>query len=151
MDIKEITNIIFKKFYESGLKIYLDFSIDETAENAVQIQLTIKPLYFDDFAIFYGTKDKKINYSSIIISDDINKEKLNQLFNKDKGIFSKLICSEKHMKYHLYGEMKLNEFDTKFIDEIIRYLKEKHELTDYLMKHHKKEYEEPAIIIYEVN
>ena len=62
MDIMEVTNFLLKKLYQSNLEVELDLSLDETVSNAVQIQINVKPKFFKDFAIFYGTKDTIINF-----------------------------------------------------------------------------------------
>lgn len=137
----EITNVLLKKLYQSDLKVEIDLSLDDTIANAVQIQINVKPKYFDDFAIFYGTKDKAINFSSIFVVNDKNDLKIQQLFNKDRGIYESLIVEKEDDLVHLYGiveiedivendeELKIND---SFIDNILEYLSEEHELTNYL-------------------
>ena len=48
----EITNVILKRLYQSDLEVDLDLRLDETVANAVQIQINVKPKYFNDLAIF---------------------------------------------------------------------------------------------------
>ena len=54
MQMNEITNLLFKKLYNSKLDVDVELSIDDAATSAVQIQINVKPKYFNDFAIFYG-------------------------------------------------------------------------------------------------
>lgn len=128
----ETTDLLLKKLYKSGLDIELDLDIDDSADDAVQVQINVKPKYFRDFAIFYGTKDNKLNFSSIFEVDNKNDFKAKELFDKDNGIFKSFIVDEDDEKIHLYTEISFKDLNDKFIDEIIKYLSEEHELINYL-------------------
>lgn len=137
----EITNVILKRLYQSDLEVVLDLRLDETVANAVQIQINVKPKYFNDFAIFYGTKDTIINFASIFEVKDKNDLNIQKLFDKDCGIYESLIIDEDDEMVHLYGFIELDDIvyvdeeyliDDSFIFEIINYLSEEHELTNYL-------------------
>ena len=93
MNQLEITNLLLKKAYLSGLDVDVELSIDESTVDAVQVQINIKPTHFRDFAIFYGTKDYKVNYSSIFVVSNKYDEKAKQLFEIDKGIYNFYILS----------------------------------------------------------
>ena len=137
----EVTNILLKRLYQADLKIDLDLSLDDTVMNAVQIQIDIKPKYFKDFSIFYGSKDYTINFSSIFEVKDKNYIKIKELFEKDKGIFDCCIVDDIDEIVHLYGTIEIAEIvtyadfreiiDDSFITNIINYLSEEHELTNY--------------------
>ena len=90
----EITNVILKRLYQSDLEVDLDLRLDETVANAVQIQINVKPKYFNDFAIFYGTKDTIINFASIFEVKDKNDLNIQKLFDKDCGIYESLVIDE---------------------------------------------------------
>ena len=137
----EITNVILKRLYQSDLEVDLDLRLDETVANAIQIQINVKPKYFNDFAIFYGTKDTIINFASIFEVKDKNDLNIQKLFDKDCGIYESLIIDEDDEMVHLYGFIELDDIvyvdeehliDDSFIFEIIKYLSEEHELTNYL-------------------
>ena len=128
----ETTTLLLKKLYNSGLDVELDLDIDDSADDAVQVQINVKPKYFRDFAIFYGTKDNKLNFSSIFEVDNKNDFKAKELFDKDNGIFKSFIVDEDDEKIHLYTEISFKDLNDKFIDEIIKYLSEEHELINYL-------------------
>ena len=137
----EITNVLLKRLYQSDLEVELDLSLDDTVSNAVQVQINVKPKYFYDFAIFYGTKDKKIMFSSIFEVKDKFDPKPRELFDKDSGIYESYIIEDDEEMIHLYGEIELDDIvnddgepriNDTFIYEIIKYLSEEHELTNYL-------------------
>ena len=128
----ETTDLLLKKLYKSGLDIELNLDIDDSIDDAVQVQIDVKPKYFRDFAIFYGTKDNKLNFSSIFEVDNKNDFKAKELFDKDNGIFKSFIVDEDDEKIHLYTEISFKDLNDKFIDEIIKYLSEEHELINYL-------------------
>ena len=128
----ENTDLLLKKLYKSGLDIELELDIDDSVDDAVQVQINVKPKYFMDFAIFYGTKDNKLNFSSIFEVDNKNDFKAKELFDKDNGIFKSFIVDEDDEKIHLYTEISFKDLNDKFIDEIIKYLSEEHELINYL-------------------
>ena len=128
----ETTTLLLKKLYNSGLDVELELDIDDSADDAVQVQINVKPKYFRDFAIFYGTKDNKLNFSSIFEVDNKNDFKVKELFDKDNGIFKSFIVDEDDEKIHLYTEISFKDLNDKFIDEIIKYLSEEHELINYL-------------------
>ena len=141
MDMMHITNVLLKKLYKSNLDVELDLGLDSTVANAVQIQIDVKPKYFNDFAIFYGTKDEKINYSSIFEVEDLDEGAAENIFNNDKGIFKYFIFEEESNLVHLFGEIELEDLYDIFeppllndsvFDEIINYLQEEHEITNYL-------------------
>ena len=141
MDMMHITNVLLKKLYKSNLDVELDLDLDSTVANAVQVQINVKPKYFNDFAFFYGTKDKKINYSSFFEVEDLDEGEAKNLFNNDKGIFQFFIVEEESNFVHLYGEIELEDLYDIFeppllndsvFDEIINYLQEEHEITNYL-------------------
>lgn len=141
MDMMHITNVLLKKLYKSNLDVELDLGLDSTVANAVQIQIDVKPKYFNDFAIFYGTKDEKINYSSIFEVEDLDEGEAENIFNNDKGIFKYFIFEEESNLVHLFGEIELEDLYDIFeppllndsvFDEIINYLQEEHEITNYL-------------------
>ena len=150
MDMMHITNVLLKKLYNSELEVDLDLSLDDTVANAVQVQIDVKPKYFNDFAIFYGTKDSKINYSSIFEVEDLDEGEAEKIFDKDKGIFEYFICEEGSNLVHLFGEIELEDLydifeppllDDSIFDEIINYLQEEHEITNYLKNKKQKELE----------
>ena len=137
----EITNILLKRLYQSGLEVKIDLSLDNIVDDAVQIQMNIKPKYFKDFSIFYGTKDKMINFSSIFEIKDKCDLEIQKLFDKDNGIYKSLIIDEEDEMVHLYGFVGIDDIvnddgeiiiNDLFIYEIIEYLSEEHELTNYL-------------------
>ena len=128
----ETTDLLLKKLYKSGLDIELNLDIDDSVDDVVQVQIDVKPKYFRDFAIFYGTKDNKLNFSSIFEVDNTNDFKAKELFDKDNGIFKSFIVDEDDEKIHLYTGTSFKDLNDKFIDEIIKYLSEEHELTNYL-------------------
>ena len=128
----KITNLLLRRLYQSDLEVDLDLRLDETVANAVQIQINVKPKYFNDFAIFYGTKDKVINFSSIFEVKDKNDSYALELFNKDKGIYNYYILDDEDERIHLNTEIELKYLDDKLIEDIIKYLSEEHELTNYL-------------------
>ena len=137
----EITNVILKRLYQSDLEVDLDLSLDGNVANAVQVQIDIKPKYFNNFSIFYGTKDTTIYFNSSFEVKDKNDLNIELLFNKDCGIYESLIIDEDDEMVHLYGFIELDDIvyvdeehliDDSFIFEIINYLSEEHELTNYL-------------------
>lgn len=128
----ENTDLLLKKLYKSGLDVELELDIDDSVDDVVQVQIDVKPKHFRDFAIFYGTKDNKLNFSSIFEVDNKNDFKAKELFDKDNGIFKSFIVDEDDEKIHLYTEIPFKDLNDKFIDEIIKYLSEEHELTNYL-------------------
>lgn len=137
----EITNVILKRLYQSDLEVDLDLSLDDTVANAVQVQINVKPKYFNDFVIFYGTKDTIISFSSVFEVKDKNDLNIELLFDEDSGIYESLIIDDVDEMIHLYGEIELDDIvnvdeehliDDTFIFEIINYLSEEHELTNYL-------------------
>lgn len=130
--MKKLTNMLLKKIYDSGLKVDLNLDIDTSKSNAVQIDINIKPMYFNDFAIFYGTKDDSVNFSSIFEVEELDFEKAKEIFNKDKGIFDSIIREDESETIHLYCQINKNLFTEEKIDEIIKYLYNKHEITEYL-------------------
>lgn len=140
MDIMEVTNLLLKKLYQSNLGVELELGIDETVCNAVQIQINIKPKYFNDFSIFYGTKDTVIYFSSIFEVGNNNVVKAEELFKENSGIFDDLIYDDEDEFIHLFGEVELDKFylldeetlNEYVIDDIINYLEEEHKLTNYL-------------------
>lgn len=140
MDIMEVTNLLLMKLYQSNLEVELELSIDETVCNAVQVQINIKPKYFNDFSIFYGTKDTVIYFSSIFEVGNNNVVKAEELFKKNSGIFDDFIYDDEDEFIHLFGEVELDKFylldeetlNEYVIDDIIDYLEEEHELTNYL-------------------
>lgn len=140
MDIMEVTNLLLKKLYQSNLEVELELSIDETVCNAVQVQINIKPKYFNDFSIFYGTKDTVIYFSSIFEVGNNNVVKAEELFKENSGIFDDFIYDDEDEFIHLFGEVELDKFylldeealNEYVIDDIINYLEEEHELTNYL-------------------
>ncbi len=132
LECDETTDLLLKKLYKSGLDVELELDIDDSADDAVQVQINVKPKYFRDFAIFYGTKDNKLNFSSIFEVDNKNDFKAKELFDKDNGIFKSFIVDEDDEKIHLYTEISFKDLNDKFIDEIIKYLSEEHELINYL-------------------
>ena len=140
MDIMEVTNLLLKKLYQSNLEVELELSIDETVCNAVQVQINIKPKYFNDFSIFYGTKDTMIYFSSIFDVGNNNVVKAEELFKENSGIFDDFIYDDEDEFIHLFGEVELDKFyildeetlNEYVIDDIIDYLEEEHELTNYL-------------------
>ena len=99
--MKKLTNMLLKKIYDSGLKVDLNLDIDTSKSNAVQIDINIKPMYFNDFAIFYGTKDDSVNFSSIFEVEELDFEKAKEIFNKDKGIFDSIIREDESETIHL--------------------------------------------------
>ena len=140
MNIMEITNLLLKKLYQSNLDVELELDIDEIVSDSVQVQINVKPKYFNDFSIFYGTKDTKINFSSIFEVGNNNVVKAEELFKENKGIFDDFIYDDEDEFIHLFGEMEVEQFytydkyrlDDYVIEEIIKYLQEEHELTNYL-------------------
>lgn len=132
MQMNEITNLLFKKLYNSKLDVDVELSIDDTANNAVQIQINVKPKYFNDFAIFYGTKDRVINFSSIFEVDNIDHLRAQNLFDKKDHIFSNLI-KEDNNTIHLFKEILVEDFKEEIIDEIIEFLNKDSEITNYLI------------------
>ena len=119
MNIMEITNLLLKKLYQSNLDVELELDIDEIVCDAVEVQIKVKPKYFNDFYIFYVTKDMKVNFSSI---------------------FDEFIYDDEDGFIHLFGEIEVEQLytydkyllDDYVIEEIIKYLQEEHELTNYL-------------------
>ena len=142
MDIMDVTNLLLKRLYKSNLEVELELSVDETVSNAVQVQINVKPKHFKDFAIFYGTKDTIINVSSIFEINNINVVEAERLFNENSGPFTCFIYDDEDNFIHLYGDIELDRFyledvaeeiiNDYVIDDIINYLEEQHELTDYL-------------------
>lgn len=132
MQMNEITNLLFKKLYNSKLDVDVELSIDNTANSAVQIQINVKPKYFNDFAIFYGTKDKAINFSSIFEVDNIDYLRAQNLFDKKDHMFSNLI-KEDNNTIHLFKEILVEDFKEEIIDEIIEFLNNDSEITNYLI------------------
>ena len=140
MNIMEITNLLLKKLYQSNLDVELELDIDEIVCDAVEVQIKVKPKYFNDFYIFYGTKDMKVNFSSIFEVGNNNVVKAEELFKENKGIFDDFIYDDEDGFIHLFGEIEVEQFytydkyllDDYVIEEIIKYLQEEHELTNYL-------------------
>ena len=136
----EITNLLLKKLYQSNLDVELELDIDEIVCDAVEVQIKVKPKYFNDFYIFYGTKDMKVNFSSIFEVGNNNVVKAEELFKENKGIFDDFIYDDEDVFIHLFGEIEVEQFytydkyllDDYVIEEIIKYLQEEHELTNYL-------------------
>lgn len=134
MNLKEFTNLFLKKVYTSGLDIDLDIRIDDTLEEPTpQIQIDIKNDLYKSFAVFYGLKDSKINYSSIFelkdeyIDDDFEVthskyRELKTIFNEDKGIFCDLILEDNDYLLHLLGEVDIDNLTEEIIDEICDFL-----------------------------
>jgi hypothetical protein len=134
MNLKEFTNQFLKKVYTSGLDIDLDIRIDDTLEEPTpQIQIDIKNDLYKSFAVFYGLKDSKINYSSIFelkdeyIDDDFEVthskyRELKTIFNEDKGIFCDLILEDNNYLLHLFGEVDIDNLTEEIIDEICDFL-----------------------------
>ena len=134
MNLKEFTNQFLKKVYTSGLDIDLDIRIDDTLEEPTpQIQIDIKNDLYKSFAVFYGLKDSKINYSSIFelkdeyIDDDFEVthskyRELKTIFNEDKGIFCDLILEDNNYLLHLFGEIDIDNLTEEIIDEICDFL-----------------------------
>ena len=132
MNQLEITNLLLKKAYLSGLDVEVELSVDEGVEGAVQVQINIKPTHFKDFAIFYGTKDNKVNYSSIFEVSNKYDEKGRQLFEEDRGIYNFYILDDADDEIHLLGEIEVSKFDEGAVDKLLEYLKTEHELTSHL-------------------
>lgn len=130
MNLKEFTNLFLKKAYTKGLDIDLDIAIDDSTEEPVpQIQININNNLYDAFAVFYGLKDSKINYSSIFelkdeyIDDDLEVTRskyreLKTIFDEDKGIFYDLMLGDNDYSLHLFGEVDIDNLTEELIDEI---------------------------------
>ena len=84
------------------------------------------------FSCEYSQVDKVINFSSIFGVKDKNDSYALELFNKDKGIYNYYILDDKNERIHLNTEIELKYLDNKLIEDIIKYLSEEHELTNYL-------------------
>lgn len=132
MKLNLITNLLLRKFFQSNLDVDVELSLDDSKENAVQIQINVKPIHFNDFAIFYGTKDNKINFSSIFETNVIEDENLYRLFKEEDSIFNEIIQSDDLSELHLFSQIPLENINEEFIDNIIDYLKTEHKLINYL-------------------
>jgi hypothetical protein len=132
MKLNLITNLLLRKFFQSNLDVDVELSLDDSKENAVQIQINVKPKHFNDFAIFYGTKDNKINFSSIFETNVIEDENLYRLFKEEDSIFNEIIQSDDLSELHLFSQIPLENINEEFIDNIIDYLKTEHKLINYL-------------------
>ena len=132
MNTHNITNLLLRKFYQSNLDVDVELSLDDSQENAVQIQINVKPKHFNDFAIFYGTKDNKINFSSIFETNVIEDENLYRLFKEEDSIFNEIIQSDDLSQLHLFSEISLEDVDEELVDNIIEYLESEHEFIKYL-------------------
>ena len=132
MNTHNFTNLLLRKFYQSNLDVDVELSLDDSKENAVQIQINVKPKHFNDFAIFYGTKDNKINFSSIFETNVIEDGNLYKLFKEEASIFNEIIQSDDLSELHLFSEISLEDVDEELVDNIIEYLESEHELIKYL-------------------
>ena len=113
-----------------GITKTKDIAIDDSIEEPTpQIQIDIKNDLYKSFAVFYGLKDSKINYSSIFelkdeyIDDDLEVTRskyreLKTIFDEDKGIFCDLMLGDNDYSLHLFGEVDIDNLTEELIDEI---------------------------------
>lgn len=132
MENSEFTNLLLKKLYKSDLEVEIKLDIDDSCKYGVQIQINVKPKYFNKFTIVYGNKDEAINYYSIFENPNIDYIKVKEIFDKNDHIFSDLIYGRENNIVYLFRNIPINELREEHIEQIVTFLMSKHKLIESL-------------------